>query len=108
MFLIQNRVALPHGGPVGVLHLFKLHGQQRALQGYYILLSCFLSHVVTLLPNHVVKPQHEQPCLGFNPPRGSSSETPFLTPPTLDYLCQESAFSCLSRLPLLVQASMAL
>ena len=61
-FLIENSVALPYGGPVGVLlHALKLL-RERALHGCYILPSCFLNCMVkrapSPLPNHVVKPQH--------------------------------------------------
>ena len=41
------------------LHPFKLSGRERALHGCYVLLSCFLSHIVKRAPspppNHVAK-----------------------------------------------------
>ena len=43
----------------------------------------------------------------FKSQAGSSSETPFSTPPTIDYTCQRTRSFCFSELPWLVRAGVA-
>ena len=109
--LVLNAKLHSLGGWVGVLlHSFKPL-RKRALHGCYILLSCFLSHVVKTalapLPKLQLKPPHGCPP-GFKFWQGYSSVTPFLTPPTTGYACWDSRVLCLSWLPQLVLASVTL